>query len=358
MDLIPTPAQSLAAAGTLTRLVAHQGLADLRPTPRRELALVETAARPAGSGRPRLWRYLSEDGVPGTTGDPVLLVAPVAAPAACYDLRRGTSLVERLVATGRPTYVVEQTGVSFRERSLDAAPWVAAVADAVRAAAADAAAGAATVGAGTGGGERPVHLAGWSLGGTLALLAATDPDLPLASLSLLAAATDTAEVPMLAPERPLPLHPLLRRVTGLTPARRLVDAPLSLLTHLDDPDLLAQVEAVARLRAHVPAYRGRTWGQLFHRFLPGNALADGALRLGDRDLALADVTAPVLVLAGAEDGVAPLVAVRAPVPLLTGSPEVVLEVVPGGHLGMLTGRGAPTGTWPALEEWWAAHDTA
>ena len=47
-------------------------------------------------------------------------------------------------------------------------------------------------------------------------------------------------------------------------------------------------------------------------------------------------------------------------PLLTGAAEVRSEVVPGGHLGMLTGRAARTETWPLLDEWidqWSA-DTA
>ncbi|HEX4470745.1 MAG TPA: alpha/beta hydrolase, partial [Nocardioides sp.] len=46
------------------------------------------------------------------------------------------------------------------------------------------------------------------------------------------------------------------------------------------------------------------------------------------------------------------------VPLLTGSQETRFEIVPGGHLGMLTGREARTGTWPVLDAWfdeWTEH---
>jgi polyhydroxyalkanoate synthase len=60
---------------------------------------------------------------------------------------------------------------------------------------------------------------------------------------------------------------------------------------------------------------------------------------------------PVLVFGGATDGIAPVPAVRAVVPMLTKSPEVRFEVVPGGHLGMLTGRAARTTTWLAMDEW-------
>ena len=42
---------------------------------------------------------------------------------------------------------------------------------------------------------------------------------------------------------------------------------------------------------------------------------------------------------------------KALVPLLSGSPEVRFEIVPGGHLGMLTGRAARGTTWVVMDEW-------
>ena len=83
----------------------------------------------------------------------------------------------------------------------------------------------------------------------------------------------------------------------------------------------------------------------------------GSFDLGDRTIRLADITAPVLVFGGATDGIAPIAAVNAVVPLLTGAAEVRFEIVPGGHLGMLTGRAARTETWPLMDEWidqWSA----
>ena len=44
--------------------------------------------------------------------------------------------------------------------------------------------------------------------------------------------------------------------------------------HLDDADFLAQIEAVDRFTANMIAYPGRTFGQLYHRFVKGNALVD------------------------------------------------------------------------------------
>jgi polyhydroxyalkanoate synthase len=117
------------------------------------------------------------------------------------------------------------------------------------------------------------------------------------------------------------------------------------------------MEAVTRFMSNMTAYPGRTFGQLYHRFVKGNTLATGRMPVGDRTVDLADITVPVLVFAGNTDGIAPLPAVRAVVPLLTGSPQVRFEVVPGGHLGMLTGRAARGTTWQAIDEWvaeWSA----
>jgi polyhydroxyalkanoate synthase subunit PhaC len=49
------------------------------------------------------------------------------------------------------------------------------------------------------------------------------------------------------------------------------------------------------------------------------------------------------------------------VPLLSGAAEVRFEIVPGGHLGMLTGRAARGSTWRVLDEWigqWSTTEAA
>jgi polyhydroxyalkanoate synthase len=42
---------------------------------------------------------------------PVLLVPPLAAPASCFDLRRGCSVAEHLIGLGYSTYLVDYLGV-------------------------------------------------------------------------------------------------------------------------------------------------------------------------------------------------------------------------------------------------------
>src|SRR6478672_353288 len=355
MDLIPKPEQVVAAAGNVAHTLLYGGLADLRPMPR---TLINDGVLR------EVYHYRPVAGVE-ETGDPVLLVNPLAAPSLCFDLRRDCSLVEHLVTGGRPTYLVEYGQVSFKDRALGMEHWVDEVLpEAIRA-----------VHEHSGG--KGVHLVGWSLGGIFALLVAADrTDLPIASLTVVGSPVDVTKVPLMAPVRPLlnlgqgaGLVTRAYRALGGVPvpivnwaftaasAQKVVMKPLAVATHLDDADYLKQMEAVTRFMSSMTAYPGRTFGQLYHRFVKGNALAEGSMEIGDRTIDLARIAVPVLVFAGNTDGIAPLPAVRAVVPLLTGSRQVRFEIVPGGHLGMLTGRAARGTTWEVIDEWvaeWSA----
>lgn len=351
MDLIPKPDQVVSAASNVAHMVLYGGLADLRPMPR---TLIE-------EGELREVYHYRADAAAPAEGDPVLLVTPLAAPALCFDLRRGCSLVEHLVTTGRPTYLVEYGQVSFRNRALGMEHWIDDVVPAAIRAVSEHAGG------------RPVHVVGWSLGGIFALLTAADrPELPIASLSVVGSPVDTKKVPLMAPVRPLlnltegrgmitrayqamggAPKPLVRWAFQLSSFQKLVTKPLAVATKLDDTDFLAQLEAVDRFTDNMIAYPGRSFGQLYHRFVKGNALVTGSMDFGDRSIHLEDVAVPVLVFAGNTDGIAPVPAVKAVVDLLTGSAEVRFEIVPGGHLGMLTGRAARETTWRVLGEWFS-----
>jgi polyhydroxyalkanoate synthase len=114
MDLIPKPDQVASAASNVAHKVLYGGLADLRPMPR---TLIDD-----GPLR-EVYHYRPQKQV-RATGDPVLLVTPLAAPATCYDLRRGCSLVEHFLQAGRPTYLVEYGEISFKDRNLGMEHWV------------------------------------------------------------------------------------------------------------------------------------------------------------------------------------------------------------------------------------------
>ena len=91
--------------------------------------------------------------------------------------------------------------------------------------------------------------------------------------------------------------------------------------------------------------------------LKHNQLLTGKVDLSGHEIDVADITAPVLIFAGNTDGIAPINSVKALVKLLTKSHEVRFEIVPGGHLGMLTGRAARGTTWVTMDEWIEQYST-
>lgn len=357
MDLIPKPDQVVSAASNVAHKMLYGGVADLRPMPR---TLID-------DGMLREVYHYRPQGRVRESGDPVLLVTPLAAPALCYDLRRGCSLVEHLVAAGRRTYLVEYGEVSFANRTLGLEHWVDEVVPAAIREVSEHAGG------------RPVHVVGWSLGGIFSLLTTADrPDLPIASLTVVGTPVDVTKVPLVAPIRPLlnltdggglvtqlyrllggAPKPLVRRAFQLTSVDKHVTKPLAMLAQLDDTDFLAQIEAVERFTDHMTGYPGRSFGQIYHRMIKGNQLATGVVRMDDRrEIALADVRVPVLVFAGSSDQIAPVKAIEPLVDLLPHAESVRFEVVPGGHLGMLTGRASRHTTWRVLDEFLDAHASA
>ncbi|MET0999274.1 MAG: alpha/beta hydrolase, partial [Marmoricola sp.] len=114
---------------------------------------------------------------------------------------------------------------------------------------------------------------------------------------------------------------------------------------------------VDRFTDNMIAYPGRSFGQLYHRMLKHNQLITGKVDLSGHEIDVADITAPVLVFGGNADGIAPIESVRPLVTLLEKSSEVRFEIVPGGHLGMLTGRAARETTWVTMDEWVEQHST-
>ncbi|HST39333.1 MAG TPA: alpha/beta fold hydrolase [Conexibacter sp.] len=360
MDAIPTPEQVSAAAANVFDRVMRGGLADLRPLPS---AIVDegpqrTVRRYLHPGEPR--------GSAARSGSrpPVLLVPPLAAPATCFDLRRGCSVAEHLLAAGHAPYLLDYGSIAFGDRNLGIEHWIDDVIpraiDAVRR---DADAD-------------QVQLVGWCLGGIMALLVAAETPARVRSVAMVASPFDTSAVPLVAPLRPLvnlaggsvgtaaykllggAPAPLVKRVYQLAGFDKYVMKPFTLATNLDDRDFLAQVEAVDRFMGGMLAYPGRTFGQIYHRMLRRNDLAEGRIVLGDRTIELAGVTAPVLSIAGEGDGIAPRKAVHRVAELLPNAAEVKIATAPGGHLGVLTGRAARRTTWPLVDDFLDATASA
>ena len=346
--MILSPRGLRAATANLLQLALYGHLADLRPMP----------AEMIDDGPHRsVHRYRPPEGVV-PAGPPVLLVPPLAAPARCYDLRRGCSLAEHVVRAGRRSYLLDYGPIRYGDRDPGLPEWIGDVLPAaIRAVSRDA-------------GGQPVQLVGWCLGGLFSLLAAADdPDLPIASVAVIAAPVDGGALRLAAPLRPLvgltrgaeadvlglrfggvprPLVKRARRVAGID---RFMLRPYKILTNLDNADFLAQAEAVDHFTDTMIAYPGRTARQVYRGLLRDNSLMRGGIEIGGRRVQLRRVAVPVLAIAGRDDVLAPVRSVLPLIRLLAGSPQVRFEIASGGHLGVLTGRSARATTWRHLDRW-------
>ena len=326
-----------------------EGLADLRRMP--STVIDEGPQR-------TLHRYHPAEAAPRRRRRraPVLLVPPLAAPAVCFDLRRGCSVAEHLVLGGPPDLPRRLRRDRVRRpragsRALDRRRRAAR-----------------GPGRGGGCGRPPCRLVGWCLGGILSLLAlAADAKLPVASVAMIASPFDFSKVPLVAPLRPIAAvtrgagitqlyrllggapAPLVKRGYQMAGIDKYLMKPWTVLSNLHDRELLAQIEAVDAFMDRMHAYPGRTFGQLYHRFFRTNDLADGRFAVTGGTLDLADVRVPVLSVAGRGDGIAPVAACHHVEALLPNA-RVELATAPGGHLGVLTGRRAAASTWRTLDE--------
>ena len=341
-----------AVAQNLGDKVRRRPLADLRRTPRDIVEKRDSFT---------LYRYAAAPGVK-TRGKPVLFVPPLAAPALAFDLRRTCSVVEHFVQQGRPVYLADYGPVEFKHRAQGFEHWVDTVVPAAVEATSLHADGS------------DVHVAGWSLGGIFTMFtAAAHPELPLASATAVASPFDLREVPLLALARPVDrvvgrlVGPTYRALGGvpawatragfqISALDKYLTKPFAMLMHADDRDFLAQLEAVDEFMGSMYAYPGRTFGQLYHVVMRSNEFATGSMEIAGRRVHLGSIKVPVLVVAGTGDTLAPEAAVSHLLDLVTGSPRAELVRAPGGHLGVLTGRGARTASWPDMERFFTSLD--
>ena len=333
--------------------LVRRGIADLTRTPSDII----------DSGRTReLHRYRRPKGV-RAKGVPVLLVPPLGSQAACFDLRKGLSLAEHLVNSGRPTYLVDYGPLKGEDAKVGIEHFVNEVLPpAIRAVSDD-------------NGGRDVHLVGWCMGGLLAIgTTAVHDDLPVRSVAMVASPFDLSDHPILKPVQtiakvtggriigtalkaagsiPAPLVSLGFKATALP---TYLKKPRTLWTKREDREFLGQVQAVDEIMNNMLAYPGRATLQVYQRMALRNELASGTVQGPNHLVDLAKIRVPVMNVAGEGDVLVPVRAAHHVGSLVTSSPDVRLPTAPGGHLGVLTGTKAPGTTWKHLDEFLTAHD--
>lgn len=302
-----------------------------------------------------LWRYRN-----GTVryGPPLLIVHSLVSRSYILDLRPGNSLVEHLTASGIDVFLLDWGVPDELDADNDLARYVdgylpRAVAAVQRET-----------------GSTEVTVAGYCLGGVLAAIyAAAHEDAPVRNLILMATPFDFNEMgAMVALLRDGRLNPEeLVDDTGNVPADALysgfyMQAPTTevaqkatLLENLWNDQFVEGYQAMAQwARDHVP-FPGAMFRELVELFVRKNVLMTGSIRVGGREVQLANARGNVLNAMAEADNVVPPAAVE-PIMRIVGDPARREELrLPGGHVTFGTGRSAVKHTMPRLAEWIIEH---
>lgn len=331
--------------------LVRRGIADTSRTPSEIIDTGRTL---------ELHRYLTTR---QTDGRPVLLVPPLGAQASCFDLRQGLSMAADFVDRGRPVYLVDYGPLKGADAKVGIEHFINDVLPrAIRKVSEDA-------------GGQDVHLVGWCMGGLLSIgTTAVYPDLPIRTVAMVASPFDMSKNPMLKPIQtigkytggrvmgtvikaagsvPAPMVSLAFKATALP---TYLKKPKTLWTRREDRDFLGQIQAVDEIMNNMFAYPGRATMQLYQRMAIRNELATGKVQGPTHLVDLADITVPVMNVAGMTDVLVPAPVAHHVGTLVPNSPDVRLPLVPGGHLGALTGTKAPETTWTEINAFIADHD--
>lgn len=99
-------------------------------------------------------------------------------------------------------------------------------------------------------------------------------------------------------------------------------------------------------------YPGGIVRDMFIRVWLRNELAKGRFKLGARTIEFKTIKSALMVIAGESDTLATPDAVKHIVNI-SGSEDQTFELVPGGHMGIVSGSKAPTTAWRKTADWLA-----
>ena len=295
-----------------------------------------------------------EYGRPG--GIPALVHAPFAGHSAMIaDYQKGQSLVETLLSNGvKHVALTDWKSATSDMKDFDIDNYLEEVVIAI-----DDLGGY-------------VNLVGLCQGGwAAAMVAARFPD-KVNSLVLAGAPLDTdagdGPVKKMAHEYPMSFFEGLVALGGglmrgemmlqgwknMNPLQHYFKDHIDLYEHVNDPAYVAKEETFAAWYENPIDLPGRWYLQVITQLFKENRLAKGSFVALGRKLSLREITCPTTLLAGASDNVTTREQIIDAARYL-GTPKnhIVLETIPGGHVGLFMGHMALTEHWPRIARWMA-----
>jgi len=299
----------------------------------------------------RVYRYDRSEHGEAVAADPVVLVYSFINRPTVLDLLPDRSVVRSLLAAGHDVYLVDWGDPGPREAELDLDGHVARLERAVRAC-----------------GPRASVL-GYCLGGTVSLmLGIVAPEL-VTRIALLATPVVFEKAGKLATwAQHAELSPLrlALKASGNVPGEllreifRWLDPVaqgkkwLTAAEHAFDDRFMESFLACERWANSTVDFPGLLYEELLVNLYRQDRLAKGEVELRGRKVSLRELAMPILNVVASGDTIVPEES-SLPLALLVGSGRVETLQVPGGHIGMTTGRRAPKTTHAALAKFFGGR---
>ena len=312
----------------------------LAQTPRDELAL-EGGARLyhfRGAGKPK--------------GKPFLLVPSMINRWYVMDLRPGASLVEALVGAGFDVWCLDWGVPEAEDRYLDWEAVLKRLGRAVRRVKRET-------------GSDKLGILGYCMGGTLTSIYVAQHADEIAALVTLAAPIDFQRGGQLrCMVEPRWFDPDAIADAGNVSAMQMQSGFVALRPTLDLGKLVSLPDLATDARARESFLALDAWAsdnipfpadayrRYIHDLYQDNQLVAGTHRVAGREVKLASIRCPTLVITASRDTICPPRAATALLEHVGSSDTSVLDV-PGGHVGAVVGSRAAREMYPALATWLA-----
>ena len=301
----------------------------------------------------KLYRYVGER--PPVHKTPILLVFALINRPYVFDLRPGHSFVEFLLKEGFDVYLLDWGVPGDEDRHITIDDYVGqymrrAVRKVCRTSGVD-----------------ELSILGYCIGGTLtACYVSLFPD-GIRNVVLLTAPIDFAEsgrFGLWTDRRYYDVDKLVDTM-GNVPGR-VIDMGAKLLSpvvntagtyvrlwdRVADDAYVEGWKAMNRWVSDNPPFAGAAFRQWIKEFYHENKLTRGKLELCGRPVNLANIRQPLLDVAANRDAIAPMETTQ-PLSDLVRSRDKEFVVIPGGHVGIMAGRGAVKVLWPKVSAWLA-----
>jgi polyhydroxyalkanoate synthase subunit PhaC len=290
---------------------------------------------------------------------PILFVMATTNRAYVFDLAKGQSLIEFLLARGHDVYVMDWNPPTRDESRLKLEDYALEfIPDCIRRVQQDS-------------GEQEVTLIGYCMGGVLATIyAALHVEGPVKNLVCFTTPIDWKKMALfqaMADPRHFDVDRLVDAL-GLVPADAIIGAfdllrpagrvaaQVRLWDNMWNDAFVKGYRMMDRWGAETLPLAGEYFRQTVKELMWKNGLFEGSLRVGGKPVDLGRITVPLLHVIAEHDHIVPREC-AAPLVQKVSSHDKTELMLPGGHVSLVAGPNAVKRMWPALDQWLGSRST-